>query len=130
MSSAKKKSPGRKLCEPIEIAGQRYDVVARKEIDDEGTEGMCHHTENLIEVAEQAEDRMADTLLHEVMHAALEASGHRHVIRTKHRLTREEWHALEEDVIRALAPTLLSTLRRVGWLRLPKLSRRGILRTR
>lgn len=128
--SAKKKSPGRKLCDAIEIAGQRYDVVARKEIDDEGTEGMCHHTENLIEVAEQAEDRMADTLLHEIMHAAIEASGHRHAIRTKHRLTREEWLVLEEDIVRALAPVLLSSLRRAGWLRLPKLSRRGILRTR
>lgn len=128
--AAKKKPAGRPLCEPLEIAGQHYRIVARKEIDDEGTEGVCHHTDNLIEVAEQAEDRMADTLLHEIMHAAIEASGHRRTIRTKHRLTREEWDDLEEDVIRALAPVLLSALRRAGWLRLPKLSRRGILRTR
>lgn len=124
-SVKRRRKKARKVCEPIDLAGQRYEVVSKDHLEG-NLEGQCLYDENLIELLEAAEDRMADALLHEMGHGVLDAGGGKHLIRSKHRLSVAKYSALEEDFIRALVPGFLSALRAAGWLKLPKLSRRGI----
>lgn len=106
----------------LDICGQRYDVRVDTSFHNAKWEGSCTWSANLIEILEQAEDRMHDALLHEIIHAMNDASGLKWEIanRFKKKLTVEDRRDLDELLCRHLAPAILQTFRNAGWLRLPR----------
>lgn len=117
-----KKTPTRvvetRVKKPIDICGQRYRIVIYSVLE---CQGFCDYDEGVIRLRRSAPDRMMDTLLHEVLHGIFEASGLGWLIRSAFKLTKARFDSFEEDMIRLLAPSLLSTLRNAGWLHLPRL---------
>ncbi len=103
----------------IDICGQRYRIMIDPEWSPKKNEAQCCEADNQIDVLEQAEDRMHDSLIHETLHAMTDASGLRWKIATTFKLTLAERRHLDEMICRALAPAILSSFRSAGWLRLP-----------
>ncbi len=88
-------------------------------------EGHCDPETGEIVLRPQAADRMAETLVHEVLHGVIDASGLGWLLRRRFKMTAAQLEEFEEDVIRVLSPALFSALRGAGWLRLPTLLRRA-----
>ncbi len=114
----------KKYCDPVNVCGQRYRVMTDPVYDPHKWEGACTWQDNLIELLDQAEDRVHDSLLHELVHAITDACGLKWAIANRFKkLTASDRRALDEMLCRMLAPALLATLRDAGWLRLPRKSR-------
>lgn len=110
-----------KFCEPIDVCGQRYRVLVDPDFGPKKIEGSCTYQDNLIELLDQAEDRMHDTLFHEIVHAIADAGALKWTIATRFpKLTKKDRAALDEMLCRFFAPALLATLRSAGWLKLPR----------
>ncbi len=119
----RKKMEGERVLErrwgkPVDILGQRYRLEVYSHIE---VEGECDPHAGVIRLRRQATDRMTDTLIHEILHGIFDGSGLGWQLRQRLKLTRSKYDALEEDMIRVLAPALLSILRGAGWLRVPGL---------
>jgi Zn-dependent peptidase ImmA (M78 family) len=108
----------------VDICGQRYRVMVDPAYDGKKWEGGCTWSDNLIEILEQAEDRMHDSLIHEIVHAITDACGLKWSIATRFKkLTAKERRELDEMLCRSFAPAILQTFRNAGWLRLPRWKR-------
>ncbi len=101
----------------IDVCGQRFAIEIYSSLE---IEGECDYANGVLRLRRQAPDRMADTLLHEVLHAIFDASGMGWLLRGRFQLSKARYDALEENMIRMLCPALHSTLRNAGWLRLPR----------
>ncbi len=107
--------------ETVNICGQRYRIRVDTAYDPKKIEGSCEWSNNLIELMVQAEDRMHDTLIHEIVHAITDASGLKWAIANRFRkLTKKDRADLDEMLCRLLSPALLGALRDAGWLKLPR----------
>lgn len=117
MNSTRKKR-GTLWGKPVDVCGQRYRIEV---FDDLGeNEGECDHVAGVIRIKRQAHDRMADTLLHELItHAAWDASGLKWMLVQAFQVPKKKMDAIEEMLARISSPAMLSTLRNAGWLRLP-----------
>jgi hypothetical protein len=103
----------------IDVCGQRYRVGVFT--DERGYQGATTFADNAIEIQDQAEDRMHDTLLHELLHACFDACGLKLQIRERFStMKKKDRDFLEEAICVMLSPALLATLRRAGWLKLPR----------
>lgn len=114
-----------KYCEPVDVCGQRYRVLVDPDYANDKLEGACTWADNVIELLLQAEDRMHDALIHEIVHAITDASGLKWTIAATFgkKLNAKDRAKLDEMLCRFLAPALLSTLRNAGWLKLPRKAR-------
>lgn len=122
---------GTKDWQVVDVCGQRYLVKVDPVYDARKLEGACTFTDNQIEVLEQALDRMHDTLLHEIIHAANDASGLKWALMNAFpNLSLKERRAIDEMICRFLAPALLGTLRGAGWLKLPEWPPRRLPKTK
>lgn len=79
----------------IRILGQRWTIEEVSEIPGKA-EGQCVRRENKIQYERLSDDRTKDTLLHELIHAALDVTGVTHDLDDKE----------EERIVRAIAPVL------------------------
>lgn len=110
---------GKAWGKPIDVCGQTYVAKVFEELI---LEGGCVLDDNEISVRRAALDRMEVTLVHELLHAILDASEMGWQIRSELGLTRKQWEKFEEDfIVRPLAPALYATLKRAGMLVIPKL---------
>jgi hypothetical protein len=106
----------------IDCAGQLWTIIVDPDLE---LEGACEYSTNTIRLFEQAPERMLDALVHECLHAIFDNYGIGWQIRQRLKMTKGQWRAFEEDfVVRPLAPALLATFRRAGWLKLPRLIKR------
>lgn len=105
------------------ICGQKYVVLIDPDLE---LEGSCEYCTAEIRIKLlPSYRRMCDTLLHEIIHAFLDACGMGWQIRQRLKMTKAQWQAFEEDfIVRPMTPALLTTLEGVGWLTLPKLPTR------
>ena len=112
----------RRWARKVDVCGQRYDVKVDDAYDSRKWEGACTWSDNLIEILVQAEDRMHDALIHELVHAINDASGLKWEIanRFKKKLSLQDRRDLDELMCRHLAPAILQVFRNAGWLKLPK----------
>lgn len=122
-------------CRPV-ICGQQYQVlIGNKDNCPDlshdpvtgATDEACTAWEtSTISVREDLGDgRKEDCLIHEVLvHAVIEASGMGRILADKHKLSSEQWEALEEDLALLWSPAVLATLKANGWLKLPKVPKR------
>jgi len=128
---APKKRPKKKSSKPelkgtrvwvrhFNVCGQRYAIKVDPSYSGDKWEGACTWSENLIEILAQAEDRMHDALLHEIVHALTDACGFKWTARQLMKLTAKQNKILDELICRLFAPALLGTLRDAGWLHLPR----------
>jgi hypothetical protein len=117
-SPSTRKGAKYKVGKPIDICGQDFQVWVDPKFP---IEGECDHSTGTITLQPQAPARMAETLIHEALHAMIEACGLKWLLRERFKLSASAMAKLDEDMIRVLAPALHSTLRRAGWLRLPTL---------
>lgn len=104
----------------IHVGGQKYrvDVVRRKHPELEGADGVTDHDKCRIFVAsEQEEQAREDTLLHELLHAAMYVSGAYSVLEGA--CSGTDAHETEERMVRALTPCLHRVLKDLGF-RFPK----------
>lgn len=104
----------------IEFSGHRFVVWVDPKLK---IEGLCDFASGEIVLRPQVADRMAETLMHEVLHATIDASGLGWLLRRRFRMSESQRDAFEEDVIRVLSPALFASLRGAGWLRFPRLPR-------
>lgn len=113
----------------LNIYGLHYTVIVDPDLE---LEGSCETSTLEIRIKEYAYRRMLDTLVHEIVHAMLDASGMGWAMRQRLRMSLKQWQAFEEDfIVRPLTPVLLTTLENAEWLRLPRLpTRRGRKRHR
>lgn len=111
----------RRWGEKVDICGQRYDVKVDTAYHAKKWEGACTWADNLIELLEQAPDRMHDALIHEVFHAIMDACGLKWEIANRFgkKLSVQDRRDLDEMLCRHLAPAVLQTFRNAGWLKLP-----------
>ena len=79
----------------IRIGGQRWTVERVDEVDGKA-EGECLRMQNKIRVQKTTHDHERDTLLHELIHAAMAVTGVTHDLDDKE----------EERIVRAIAPVL------------------------
>jgi hypothetical protein len=107
----------------LKVCGQVYRVVVDPDLE---LEGSCEYITGEIRLREMpATRRMLDTLVHEIIHAILDACGMGWQIRQRLKMTQAQWRAFEEDfIVRPMTPALLVTLEEAGWLALPKLPTR------
>lgn len=98
----------RKLPDKVQISAFTYIISADQEyLDKEGEErgeklvGLSEHEAQKITISEAANDFMADTLLHEIIHQCIRVTG----IEIKN-------EKMEEHLICVMTPVLLDTLRR------------------
>lgn len=115
------KAPTKRVLEQragsIDVCGQRYAIEIYTVLE---SQGECDYEAATIRLRRQAPDRMADTLIHEVLHAILDAAGIGWTMRGRFKLSKRAYDKFEEDFVRMMTPALLSTLRNAGWLRLPR----------
>ena len=90
----------------IQVGPMRYSLVVNQAAINEiapGIFGRTRNKEQSIVLAEgQGPDQEADTVLHETLHACFMTAG----------ITDSKAGTLEEEIINALSPLLLDTLRR------------------
>ena len=79
----------------VRIGGQRWTIERVDEVDGKA-EGECLRMSNTIRVQKTTHDHERDTLLHELIHAALAVTGVTHDLDDKE----------EERLVRAIAPVL------------------------
>lgn len=104
----------------LDVCGQRYVAKVDPVYDHRKLEGACTWSDNLLEVLEQAEDRMLDALIHELTHAINEASGLRSAIAAMFpKMKQAELKKLDEIMCRMQAPAWLRLWRSLGF-RLPR----------
>lgn len=66
-------------------------------------------------------DKLHETLVHELLHAIHETSGINQAILDVLNLDHKTGDRFEELITRLLSPVLIDTLRRNGWLTLPRI---------
>jgi len=123
VSKIKEIHPGTLWCK-VDVCGQTYEIRLVKDEhtkDIDGCEGVTISSKNLILIKDDlAEDRLNDTLIHELfVHALLEASGTSHVLREHLRLSEEQWETFEELFARMYTPALLTMLKNAKWISIP-----------
>lgn len=109
-----------KLWKKVEVGGTTYSVYLAKEEEFpegfRGVEGFTDPTNATILICNGiSKDRVLDTLLHEMLHAALEASGAQHVFDSNVKGGEAKQMQFEETVVRMLTPCLLRALISAGW---------------
>lgn len=121
-SSRRVKKARRKPDARVDICGQVYDVIVDPDLK---IDGECDYAQNVIRVSPQAFWRMVDTLLHEALHALIDASGLGWQMRQRLKMSKAQWRAFEEDfIVRPMTPALLATLKNAGMLRAPAFLRK------
>lgn len=106
----------------IDICGQEYDVIVDPDLK---IDGECSYYENVLRLSPMAFWRMMDTLLHEALHALIDASGMGWAMRQRLKMSKAQWRAFEEDfIVRPMTPALLATLKNAGMLRVPTFLRK------
>lgn len=83
----------------IRILGRRWTVERVDEVSG-SAEGECIRSEDRIRIQRSTHDNERDTLLHELIHAALAVTGVTHDLDDKE----------EERIVRAIAPVLNDVL--------------------
>lgn len=98
-----------RLLRKVDICGRTFEVIeATPEENAElvDLDGLCDSNAAIIWItAGKAETVQVDTLVHEIMHGAIEATG----LRTRFAT------ADEEDVVTTLTPALRAALKSAGW---------------
>jgi hypothetical protein len=109
----------RKLMPDVLIGGQRYEVVEDNEMSEYG---LCEFELNRIKIrvlvsgkgknrARLAPGIILDTLVHEFMHASIDAHNIGGEARSRFKLSKKTWTTLEEDVfLRLGVPAVLPCL--------------------
>lgn len=99
----------------IDVNGLAYQVVLCDKDAPvlEGGEGMTDYLDSVIWLRESDNKaRLRDALVHEILHACFEASGASYLLASHLRKrARAEPGEVEEQLIRALAPSLITALR-------------------
>jgi hypothetical protein len=104
----------------------RDDTLADRAMDAESdglglghTEGLTDFHAGRIYIRDRGDNptRMLSTLVHEILHASLEASGVVRLIRSYARAFGRDESDVEEDLVAALSPVLVTALRSAGLLR-------------
>ncbi len=109
-------------CE-LDVCGQRYRVLLSEaegcaELGDDEGVTLGERTEIYIQRGLSA-SRKEDTLIHELIHALLDASGAGHSLCEHLGLSEDRWREFEEKLARLMAPAMLATFRGAGWLEIP-----------
>lgn len=126
---ARKKKPVL-WCKPI-VCGQTYDVLIGNKDNcpwfDGDEEASIHWETTTIVVRDDLSDsRKEDCLMHEVViHAIMEASGIKTILKEKFQFTEKDWDRFEENLATLYAPAILSTLKANGWIKIPKIPANG-----
>jgi len=110
-----------RLLRRIEVCGQEYRVL--EALNDspelEGNQGVVDYSKAAIYIAAgYADTSKIDTLLHEIIHTVLHATG------MTPKLEKIS-DSLEEDIVSALTPALRSALKSAGWREPKKITRGG-----
>lgn len=107
------------LLRKVDICGRDYrvlEVTPEEHPEIEGCEGLCDYTNATIYIAQgRAETVRIDTLLHEIVHGVIEATGHRLKLQTASEAAGHETDHLEEELVVALTPALRAALKSAGW---------------
>lgn len=91
-----------RLPKKVEINGRTWRVVV-KPLVHRGMSGQCVHRKREIQIERDLPaDEVAETFLHELMHACL---------------TEDVANRTEETLVARLAPRLLAALKGIGWAR-------------
>ena len=100
-----------KIPKKLKINGLTYGVILEKDVTYQGNAyGITHHDKQKIYISsDQEDDRQAVTLLHEILHAVINAS-HLYPMFTKESMPDDAVKA-EENVVTAIALSLYQVLK-------------------
>lgn len=83
----------------------------------EGNEGIADYTAGVIWLRDTNPSRLRDTLVHEILHACMDASGVSHLLDSLiSKRTKTTVREAEELIVRALTPCLITALRSANLL--------------
>lgn len=110
-SPAVRYAPMKKKQSKIRVCGIWYEIVSMSEEDEpqlEGAEGLCDHKNCRIVLKTGIDqNRVKDTLVHEILHALINESGVRNELET---LAHKDAGEVEERIVRMLTPHLCDLL--------------------
>lgn len=101
----------------IMVGGTRYALYECREDEkplESGTEGFCDYDKCTIYVVKTSHDRQVATLIHELLHATLDAAGVASVL-GEHTKDGTDLFHLDEQIVRAISPVLRGALLSAGW---------------
>ena len=113
---------GRKREARVDVCGQVYDIIVDPKLK---LDGEASFEDGQIVLKPSAYWRMVDTLLHELLHGLIDASGLGWQMRRRLKMSLAQWREFEETfIVRPMTPALLATLKSAGMLRVPTFLRR------